>query len=67
MIGRNLAVSHKATVAPGLQGWPFGLVGSASGQVSRAGGRFGGGYMRTWSFFPGPQYPQRSPGPFRSL
>lgn len=31
VIGWKLAVSHKATVAPGPQGWPFGLVGSASG------------------------------------
>ena len=40
-IGWNLAVSHKAIVVPGPQGWPFGLVGSAS----RAGEW---GWWRVW-------------------
>lgn len=60
-LARNLAVSHKATVAPVPQGRPSAWWVQLQRQVSEAGGTFGGGqYMETWSFSPGPQCLQSS-------
>lgn len=67
-IGWNLAVSHKAIVAPGPQGWPFGLVGSASGAGEWGWWRvWGGGYTETGLFSPGLQHPQSPLGLSRPL
>lgn len=61
-IGWNLAVSHKAIVPPGPQGWPFGPVGSASGAGEWGWWRvLGGGVHGDWAVLPWPPASSESP------
>lgn len=66
-IGWNLAVSHKAIVAPGPQGWPFGLVGSASGAGEWSWWRVWWGVHGDWVVLSWPPASSEPLGPSRPL